>query len=563
MAEGHANTSRSTYLTAKTTLEIAVVALAYLMAAHIGLALDAVSGFATLVWPAGGIALAAILLGGFRLWPAIAIGAFLANLFNGASPLVALGIAVGNTAEAVLGAWLIRRTKNFHLQLDRVRDVLVLLILAAVVSTVVAATVGVTTLLIGGVIPVGRVAETWRAWWIGDAMGDLLVAPLILVWAAWKPRRIALPRAAEAVALVAAIVGVSLIVFGNPQSLESPARAREYMLFPPLIWAALRFGLFGSVTSAVLVTIIAVAETVLRHGPFVRPELHDSLLALQTFMGVSGATFLFLGASMSERERNREELKAARENAEAANRAKSGFLAMISHELRTPLNAITGFVDVLSLELDGPLTDKQRDGLSRIAQNQRHLLSLIEDVLGFAQVEAGRLSFALQPVNPCESIATVETIVAQEVGRKGLNLIVADCDVGIRVLADPDKLRQIVLNLVTNAIKFTPRGGEIRIRVQAVEETVRIAVADTGIGIPEDKLDYVCDPFFQVEQGDTRRYPGVGLGLSIVRDVVLAMNGEIAIESELGKGTTVTINLPRDMQSSLPEPRETAVAAVG
>jgi len=524
-------------------LQIVIVSLAYVIAARIGLSLDTVGGFATLVWPASGIALAALLLGGFRLWPAIAIGAFVANYLTGAPPLAAIGIAAGNTAEALIGAYLLRKVPGFRPQLDRVRDVLAMIILAAGISTLVAATVGVTTLLAFDLIPPAGYGETWKAWWLGDAIGDILAAPLILVWIEYKPR-IRPRRYGESIALALVIIAIGFMVFGA-DSATSGATGREYMLFPPLIWAALRFGTRGAVTSSTLVTIISIIYTATGKGPFASGELHGNLLALQTFAGICGATFLVLGASMAERRRAAKELNAAREIAESANRAKSGFLAVISHELRTPLNAIMGYVELLLLEIDGPLNPGQRGILERIRQSQRHLLSLIEDVLGFAQVEAGRLSFTLQPVRVRDAVASIEPIIGQESKKKNLDVTIAEIPADLAVRADPDKLRQVLLNLVTNSIKFTASGGNISINAERGRDRVEIRVRDTGIGISPENLRHVFDPFFQVDQGGTRKYPGVGLGLSIVRDVVLAMDGDVEIESESGKGTTVTILLPQ------------------
>lgn len=524
-------------------LQIAIVALAYIIAARVGLSLDAVGGFATVVWPASGIALASLLLGGFRLWPAIAIGAFTANYLSGAPVFAAAGMAIGNTLEALAGAYLLNKVPGFRCQLDRVRDVLALMFLAAGLSTLISASIGVTTLLAFDLIPPAGYAETWIAWWLGDAIGDLLAAPLILVWIEWKPR-IRMPRVGEATALALVIAATCLLVFGAQPGHEGAARAREYMLFPPLIWAALRFGTRGAVTSTAVTTAIAIVYTAVERGPFARGDLHDNLLSLQMFGGIAGATFLVLGASIAERRRVARDLDEAREIAEGANRAKSGFLAVVSHELRTPLNAIMGYVDLLLLEIQGPLTASQRGILERIRQSQRHLLSLIEDVLGFAQVEAGRLSFVLQPVSVRDSVSAVEQIVTPETTKKALTLRVGEIDSAMIVHADPDRLRQILLNLVTNSVKFTEPGGIIQIDAEPAGQNVRIKVTDSGIGISEANLGHVFDPFFQVDQGGTRRHPGVGLGLSIVRDIVLAMSGEVDITSEPGKGTTVSISLP-------------------
>jgi signal transduction histidine kinase len=205
-----------------------------------------------------------------------------------------------------------------------------------------------------------------------------------------------------------------------------------------------------------------------------------------------------------------------------------------------------GYVELLLLELDGPLTEGQRGILDRIRQSQRHLLSLIEDVLGFAQVEAGRLSFTLQPVVVRDALASIEPMIAHESAKKGLTLHIGETDSGLVAYADPGKLRQILLNLITNAIKFTPDGGSISVVAEPAPDSVVIKISDTGIGISPDNLKHVFEPFFQVDQGGTRRYPGVGLGLAIV-----------------DKGTTVLIKLPSaESRISLDEDQLTPKAGV-
>ena len=534
--------SQSSRGTTATLLQIAVIAVAYFVVARGGLQLDAVGGFATLVWAPSGIALASLLLFGYRVWPAIAIGAFAINYVTGAPVLAALSIAFGNTAEALAARYLLDRV-GFDRYLNRVRDVVALVVAGCVLSTIIAASIGATALVVAGIIPKSGYGETWNAWWVGDAIGDLLAAPLILIWANWKPR-LTLPRLGESLLLAAVVVGTGLIVF-SPQPVPGVMnRGREYMLLPPLIWAALRFGVRGSVTATTLATVIAIVSTAYGHGPFNEGTLHDNLFALQTFVAICGTTFLILGASIAERKEVNRQLIEARETAEAANNAKSGFLAVISHELRTPLNAMMGYVELLLLELDGPLTNGQRSVLDRIRQSQRHLLALIEDVLGFAQVEAGRIAFSLQPVAVHDAFAGIEAVVSHEARKKEINIEVAEVDPSFIVRADPNKLRQILLNLITNAIKFTEPGGTIHVNAERAGDGICLRVADTGIGIASENLPRVFDPFFQVDQGGTRKYPGVGLGLSIVRDAVLAMNGETGIESEQGKGTTLTITLP-------------------
>ena len=528
------------------TLAIAALAMLYLVAARAGLMMDAVAGFATLVWAPSGLALATLLIFGPGLWPGVFIGAFLANLLTGAPVPVALGIGVGNTLEAVLAVYALRRIPGFQVTLERLTDVIGLIVLAAGLSTMVSATIGVASLYLGGIVSSAQLGETWRAWWLGDLIADLLVAPVLLVWAGGQRRLRDPKRRVETLALAVAVIAASLLIFGGAAGIPTSTGkfAQAYMFFPLLIWAALRFGQRGAITTAFTVSVIAVWGTALGHGPFVRPALHQSLIALQAFMGVAAATFLVLGASISERRRAEEEMRLAHARAAEANRAKAEFLAVMSHELRTPLNAISGYVDLLSVGVDGALTEKQQVSLSRIQINQQHLLSLIDDVLSFAKIEAGRLNVDVRSVLVHDVVGTLEALVRPELERKDLIFSCEPCDNALSVRADPEKVRQILLNFLANAIKFTPEGGRIQVGADHREEFVRIWVSDTGIGIPSDLIAHVFEPFFQVEQGTTRRYPGIGLGLAIARDLANAMDGEVRLESTAGRGTTISLLLP-------------------
>jgi signal transduction histidine kinase len=497
--------------TVRFVIALILLAAIYTAAARAGLVLDAIAGFATLVWAPTGISIAALLLFGYRLWPAIFVGAFVANSLTGASVLAALGIACGNTLEAVVATAILVRTPGFRLGLDRLEDVARFIVLGAVLSTAISATVGVSTLFLAGTITTSQIAITWRAWWLGD--------------------------------LVGALVSVCVYIFeGDTLGRHSPEQT--YLVFPALIFAALRFGQRGAVTAVFVTTVAAVWGTVSGHGPFARPVLNEGLFALQTFMAIATATFLVLGASVAEQRRTEEWLRRARELAEAANHAKSDFLAVMSHELRTPLNAISGYVDLLDMQVAGPVTDTQRNYLSRIQSSQRHLHSLLEDVLGFARLESGRLALSPQPVIVFDAIVTLESMLQVELQKKRLTFDCRIADNRLVALADPDKLRQILLNLVANGVKFTPEGGRITVGAERDENRIRLWVTDTGIGIPSDQLESVFEPFFQVDHGVARKYPGMGLGLAIARDLARAMNGELWMESTVGAGSTAWLVLP-------------------
>ena len=231
--------------------------------------------------------------------------------------------------------------------------------------------------------------------------------------------------------------------------------------------------------------------------------------------------------------------------AEAANRAKSQFLAVMSHELRTPLNAIGGYAELLEMGIRGPVTPEQREDLHRIQSSQRHLLGLINEVLNYAKLETGSVSYDIDDVVVRESLVAAESLVAPQARAKGLTLLVAECDPHVAVRADAEKLRQVLVNLLSNAVKFTDPGGRVDMSCSADEVTVEIHVRDTGIGIPADKLHVIFDPFVQVRGDLARRHEGTGLGLAISRDLARGMGGDLTVESTAREGSTFTLALPR------------------
>jgi signal transduction histidine kinase len=233
----------------------------------------------------------------------------------------------------------------------------------------------------------------------------------------------------------------------------------------------------------------------------------------------------------------------ARDAAQQANRAKSDFLAVMSHELRTPLNAIGGYADILRLGIYGEVNEQQRDALGRIMRSQKMLLSLINDVLNFAKLDTGLVQYNMADVPVDEVLAGAEVLVAPQLQAKQLKYSFEPGDATLLVRADREKLTQIVLNLLSNAIKFTPAGGTITLSSDAEEGWIRVHVRDTGVGIPEDRLESIFDPFVQVDRAFNRPHEGVGLGLSISRDLAQGMGGSLTVRSAPTEGATFTLRL--------------------
>jgi signal transduction histidine kinase len=250
-------------------------------------------------------------------------------------------------------------------------------------------------------------------------------------------------------------------------------------------------------------------------------------------------------------ERVRREAEQARMEAEEANRAKSVFLSTMSHELRTPLNAIGGYAELLEMELKGPLTVDQHDQIHRIRTNQRHLLSLVNAVLDFARLDAGRMEYDIQPVPVSAAIRDMESVVAPLAEAKGIGFPRECANDHLVVLADREKLVQILVNLFTNAVKFTRHGGQVSLRCELEDGRVLFRVVDSGIGIPPDQLEHIFEPFVQVSEGHTRKEEGTGLGLAISRNLARGMNGELTVESVTAKGSTFTVALPHAADAQL------------
>src|SRR5688572_28950069 len=308
---------------------------AYFVAGKLGLALAFVHANATAIWPPTGIALAAGLLFGLRVWPAILVGAFLVNFTTpGTTVATSLGIAAGNTVEAVVGTWLVQTFAGGASAFRRPDGVFRFAVLAACVATTLSASIGVVSLWLGGLAETARIADIWLTWWLGDAVGAVLLAPFLVVWA--RPTGQAYPNRSwlEAMALVAVMAGIGWVVFGH----RTP---NAYLSLLPLIWASFRFGRRGATAATAALSGIALWGTLKGYGPFLRESPNESLLFLQAFLGTMALTALALAAEVRERERVEGAVRRARDELEVQVRERTASLQQAVDQLGESRSALS------------------------------------------------------------------------------------------------------------------------------------------------------------------------------------------------------------------------------
>ncbi len=774
----------------------------YFAAGKIGLHFAVVHASATAVWPPTGIAIAALLLLGLRAWPAILAGAFLVNVTTAGSALTSLGVALGNTLEAVAAVYLINRFANGRNVFDRAQDIVKFVVLAALLSAPISATVGVGSLTSGGYAAWRDFGSIWLTWWLGDAVGAVIVTPLLILGTVTAPPRGR--RLGEGLLLQLSVVLSGLLIFASPNPYPL-----SFLCLPSLLWAAFRFGQAGVATAVAVLSFIAIWATVRGVGPFAPWSPGESLLLLQAFMGTVATTMLPVGALVRTQQRadaerealrsaaeqaharleavldqmqagvliaeapsgrmvyanrqfevihgrpfvpspsfdqygqwegfhrdgrpyaphewplarsiragevvldediefgrpdgtrvtvrvrsapireadrivaavavfqdvtqrlrdhalleiaveaapnamvmvdgegtiilvnaeterlfqwGREELlgqsverlvpshlgaahpgfrhdffahlsrrpmgggrdlhavgrdgreipveiglnpirtgrgdfvlaaiidiserkraeadraallereRTARAEAEAANRAKDDFLAMLGHELRNPLGAIATGTQILGRTA----ADSEHAARARavIARQVTHLTEIVDDLLDVARVTSGRIVLTRRPVN----LATVATDTVDSLHASGRTtrhrITVATEPVWID--ADVTRIEQVVNNLLGNALKYTPAGGDVDVRVRDDGAQAVLEVADTGIGIASDLLPHVFDLFTQGQRTLDRSQGGLGLGLALVRRLVELHGGTVAATNDgIARGATFRVTLPR------------------
>jgi signal transduction histidine kinase/ActR/RegA family two-component response regulator len=521
---------------------IAALTALYFVAGKLGLHLAFLHQSASPVWPPAGIALAALLVMGYRMWPAIFIGAFLVNATTAGNPLTSIGIAAGNTLEALCGAWLVNHFADGTRVFDCARNVFIFSV-AALVSTLVSPSIGVTTLALGDFASWSNYGPIWLTWWLGDAAGDLIIAPLILLWSIPSRQRWTRREAVEVGILLLLLVCLGQIVFGGWASISARNYPISFICGPVVIWTAFRFSQRETATGIFILSTIAIWGTLHGNGPFIMETENQSLLTLQTWTAVLTITAMALSAAMAERRRAVAVIEQQKAAVETANRTKDHFLAMLSHELRTPLTPVMTTLD--TLELDFAQTEEAKAALAMVRRNVELESQLIDDLLDLTRIAKDKLELKFDTLDAHEAVLNVMEICRAEAHGKQQR-VYCDLRAGAHHIAgDSAKFQQIIWNLLKNAIKFTPEHGEITVSsANPAPQTLSISIRDTGIGIDPEIIDRVFDPFQQGELTSRRRFGGLGLGLAISKSLAQAHGGTLVPRSAgRDQGTTFLLTL--------------------
>jgi signal transduction histidine kinase len=539
---------------------LALVPIVYIIAGKLGLQLAFVHPSATAVWPPTGIALAALIVWGYRVWPGIFIGAFLVNVATEGSTATSVGIAVGNTLEGLMGAYLVNRFANGCQAFDRPTDVFKFAALAGVGSTMVSATIGVASLAWGGYADWVNYGAIWRTWWLGDVAGALIVAPVLMLWSTSLRVHWRWEQAMEAALVGLLIVLVGYSVFGGLVFSRFQPYPLEFLCVPLLVWTAFRFTQREAATATLLISGFAIVGTLRGYGPFARGTPHESLLLLQTFMGIMAMLALSVVAAVPGRRRLENVLDRGREKGRPGDQAKADTqshkmetlgrqAAGIAHDFNNLLTVIRGYSDLL--KQTATLSEDQRAAIDQIAQATGRATSMTAQLLAYSRRQI------VQPValDFNRVVTNLDQLFRRLIGEHiGLTTVLAP-SLGL-VRADPTQLEQVLLNLVVNARDAMPQGGQLTIETANIDlddtyvrhhpgarpgPYVKLAVRDTGMGIDGATRTRMFEPFFTTK-GEGQ---GTGLGLSIIYGIVKQSGGYITVDSEPGHGTTFEVYLPR------------------
>lgn len=555
-------------------IQCLIVAILYPLMAWLVLNKIPTSIYGSPVWPSAGLTIAALLQWGYSRWFGIFLGAFISNLIVNQWILSGIIGAISTTIWSLLSVFLIRKLTGTNYPFYRVNHVVLFITGSLFAGAFPQALTGTLIVIFLGLVSWHQFWQVVANWWTGDAIGILIFTPLLLAWAR-VPKYPPLKswRDGEFSLIIITLIPVIYFSFIKTQPIE-------YLLLPPLLWSAFRFGEKITTLLVTIIASIAAVTTAYKLGFFYQAAVAtNSLLLLQLFVGVLSLTTMVMTAIVTENcqaEINLQKANAeleerviqrtmalqeseakARElavKAEAANQAKSTFIANMSHELRSPLNAVIGFSQLMLRSQNIP--PEQYENVGIIYRSGEYLLTLINNILDLSKIEAGKTTLNKIDFDLYQLLDDLEDMLHLRATDAGLKLVFnRDENVPQIIRTDQVKLRQVLINLLTNAIKFT-KDGFISLNVikgdQLTADTFEInfRVKDTGVGISPAELPKLFESFNQAQAGRDSQ-EGTGLGLAISRQFVRLMGGDITVTSELGKGTTFNFQIEAELVQNI------------
>ena len=515
-----------------------MLAAVYFTAAKMSLLLAIPPGYATAVWPPSGIALAALLLFGPRLWPGVWLGAALANLTIQGSPLLAVLIGTGNTLEAVVAAALVRRYVGIGDEFDSGEAVAKFVALSAL-SAVIAATIGSMSLMLSGTIQSTEFSSNAWIWLQGDASGMMIFTPLILTWRLrplprWKPA-----KWIEAAALALSVVLATLLVFRGFTADATP-RPLAFLTVPFVIWAAARFEQRAVTAAIAAIAGIATYYTLHGQGPFGLGSADAISFYMLCYTVTLVVTGLILSVVIGQRKRADLAVRQRVEELQESERHINEFLAMLSHELRNPLAPM---VNALALMRNDSAQNLPMLGL--LERQVSHLSHIVDDLLDVSRITRGKIRLQKE-TSDLKGMVLRALESAQPLIDAREHAVELDfCRENLYVEADATRISQVALNLINNAAKYTPAGGRISISLRSENGQAVLKVRDNGMGISAELLPNIFDLFIQGDRALDRSEGGLGIGLTIARRIVEMHGGSTMVSSEgPGKGAEFVVRLP-------------------
>jgi len=498
----------------------------------LGLRLALLNASATTVWPPSGIALAALLVFGLRLWPGVLLGALLVNLTTSGSWPASLGIASGNTLEAVLGCLLVDKFARGRRAFESAADVFRFVVCSPVLSTIVSATCGVLSLLAAGLARGPEAGSIWTTWWLGDMGGALVVAPLLILWTSKEPIPISFERISEGAVLAGLLLFLEILVFHGWTSQSSLSFGIGFLAIPVVLWASFRFKPRGTSAVVFLLSAAAVWGTLRFSSGFPLETRIETLVLLQAFLAVVSITALAVSAAVDERRRatergagQLEELARLNQQLDSQKEEIRSYHSLLTHDITNVAMALLGLVERLLLQVDGPLTPKQEELIRRSNRQALEMNRMGENARMLVRVREQGLPPPNGPIKVVEALDRALRQVRDLHFDRPFDVRV-DCPEGLMVRNLPF-LDSILINLLDNGVRHTPRGASpvLTVRVKPDDGTTRIEIEGGAPPPPE-----VVSQLFETPVG-RKQSSGHGIGLVLVREVLHRAGGSIAVRS--------------------------------